>query len=230
MLQANTVQKLYDMKFAAMAKAFQDQVKNPAAIGLGFEDRFSMLVDEEWTARRNNLKDRLKRTANFAFSHASIEGIEYREDRNLDKAMITRLSTNTYVDEHHNLILLGATGSGKTYLACAFGNKAAENFYSVRYIRLPELLSELAIARVEGKYNKVLAKYKQVKLLILDEWMLYKFKEAEARDVLEIAESRYKKRLPSSALSLKLPDGIKKSANPPSRTRSVTVLSMTPVQ
>jgi len=193
MLQNNTIQKLYDMKLGAMAKAFQAQMQNRAAADLGFEDRFSMLVDEEWTARRNNLKERLKRAANFAFSHASIEGIEYREDRNLDKAMITRLSSGGYVNEYHNVILLGATGSGKTYLACAFGNKAVQDFYSVRYIRLPELLAELAMARVEGKYNKVLAKYKQVKLLILDEWMLYKLKEAEARDVLEIAESRYKK-------------------------------------
>ena len=193
MLQNNTIQKLYDMKLGAMAKTFQEQINNRAAADLSFEDRFSMLVDEEWTARRNNLKDRLKRTANFAFSHASIEGIEYREDRNLDKSMITRLSTCGYVDEHHNIILLGATGSGKTYLACAFGNKAAHDFYSVRYIRLPELLAELAMARAEGKYNKILAKYKQVKLLILDEWMLYKLKEPEARDVLEIAESRYQK-------------------------------------
>jgi len=193
MLQNNTIQKLYDMKLGAMAKAFQEQISNRAAADLGFEDRFSMLVDEEWTARRNNLKDRLKRTANFAFSHASIEGIEYREDRNLDKAMIIRLSSCSYINEYHNIILMGATGSGKTYLACAFGNKAVQDFYSVRYIRLPELLAELAIARAEGKYHKVLAKYKQVKLLILDEWMLYKLKEPEARDVLEIAESRYKK-------------------------------------
>jgi len=193
MLQNNTVEKLYDMKLSAMAKAFAEQLQNRAAADLGFEDRFSMLVDEEWTARRNNLKERLKRKANFAFSYASIEGIEYREDRNLDKAMITRLASCGYVNEHHNIILLGATGSGKTYLGCAFGNKAANDFYSVRYVRLPELLAELAMARAEGKYSKVLARYKQVKLLILDEWLLYPLKEAEARDVLEIAESRYKK-------------------------------------
>ena len=213
MLVNNTVQKLYDMKLGAMAKAFSDQLQNPAAADLGFEDRFSILVDEEWTARRNNLKERLKKTANFAFPHATIEGIEYREDRRLDKAMITRLATCSYVEEHHNILLLGATGSGKTYLACAFGSKATHNFHSVRYIRLPELLAELAMARADGKYNKVLAKYRQVKLLILDEWMLYelspaggllftyrngnsytfKLKETEARDVLEIAESRYKK-------------------------------------
>ena len=193
MSRNNTVQKLYDMKLGAMAKVFQEQLQNRAVSELGFEDRFAILVDEEWTARRNNLKERLKRKANFAFSYATVEGIEYREDRNLDKATIARLSTCGYVNERHNIILLGATGSGKTYLACAFGNRAADNFLSVRYVRLPELLAELAMARAEGKYNKVLARYKQVKLLILDEWMLYKLKEVEARDVLEIAESRYQR-------------------------------------
>jgi DNA replication protein DnaC len=193
MLHNNTVEKLFEMKLNTMAKAFAEQMKSSAVAGLGFEDRFSLLVDEEWTARRNNLQNRLKRKANFAFPGACVEDIEYRGDRNLDKALIARLATCRYVDEYHNIILLGATGSGKTYLACAFGNKAAHDFYTVRYVRLPELLAELAIARAEGKYAKVLSRYKQVKLLILDEWLLYPLKESEARDVLEIAESRYKK-------------------------------------
>jgi len=193
MLQNNTVEKLQEMRLGAMAYSFQAQMKNRAAVELSFEDRFSMLVDDEWTARRNNLRERLKRKANFEFPSASIEGIEYREDRKLDRALIARLSTCQFVEEHHNIILLGATGSGKTYLACAFGNQAVNEFHSVRYVRLPELLAELALARADGKYGKVLKQYKQAKLLILDEWLLYKLKEPEARDILEIAESRYKK-------------------------------------
>jgi len=193
MLQNNTVEKLQKMKLGVMARSFQEQMANSAAASLSFEDRFAMLVDDEWTTRKNNLQERLKSRAGFAFPSASIEDIEYREDRKLDKALITRLATCTYVTEHHNVILLGATGSGKTYLACAFGNKAALNFHTVRYVRLPELLAELAMARAEGKYSKVLAKYRQAKLLILDEWLLYPLKEHEARDVLEIAECRYKK-------------------------------------
>lgn len=193
MLQNNTIEKLQEMKMGVMAKSFQDQMGNKAAIDLCFEDRFAMLVDDEWTVRRNNLKNRLKRKANFAFSTASVEDIDYRADRELDKALIARLATCRYIEDHHNIILMGATGSGKTYLACAFGNKAADAFYSVRYIRLPELLAELAMARAEGRYNKVLKQYRQAKLLILDEWLLFPLKEAEARDVLEIAESRYQK-------------------------------------
>jgi DNA replication protein DnaC len=122
-----------------------------------------------------------------------LEDIEYHGDRQLDKSLITRLGTCNYIDEHHNVIVLGATGNGKTYIANALGMTASRNFYTVKYIRLPDLLGELAIARAEGTYRKAIKQYKQVKLLILDEWLLYQLKEAEARDLLEIAEGRYKK-------------------------------------
>jgi len=193
MLQNNTVSKLHEMKLGVMAKAFQSQAEDSAAAGLSFEDRFSMLVDTEWTARKNNRLKRLIRKADFEFPGASLEDIEYREDRHLDKALITRLAGCTYVGEHHNIILLGAAGSGKTYLANAFGVKAAQNFHTVRYIRLPELLAELALARAEGTYRKAVKQYRQVELLILDEWLLYPLKDTEARDLLEIAEGRHKK-------------------------------------
>lgn len=193
MLQNNTISKLHEMKLSVMAKSFQHQLEDSAIVELGFEDRFSMLVDSEWTARKNNRMKRLMKKADFEYPGASIEDIEYREDRHLDKALITRLATCAYVEEHHNIILLGATGGGKTYLSNAFGVKAVHNFYTVRYIRLPELLAELAIARAEGTYRKVLKQYSQVKLLILDEWLLYPLKDTEARDLLEIAERRYKK-------------------------------------
>ncbi|NLV82884.1 MAG: ATP-binding protein, partial [Synergistaceae bacterium] len=114
-------------------------------------------------------------------------------DRKLDKTQIARLSTCAYVEENHNLRILGATGSGKTFIACALGIAANRNFYSVRYIRLPELFTELAIARGDGTYRKVIKQYKQVKLLIMDEWLLFPLKESEARDLLEIVEARHKR-------------------------------------
>lgn len=193
MLQNNTIEKLQEMKLGTMAKSFRNQLDDSATAELSFEDRFSMLVDAEWTARKNNRLKRLMRKADFEFPGASLEDIEYREDRRLDKALITRLASCTYVDERHNIILLGATGSGKTFLANAFGVKAVQNFYTVRYIRLPELLAELALARAEGTYRKTLKQYTQVKLLILDEWLLYPLKDTESRDLLEITEHRYKK-------------------------------------
>lgn len=193
MLHNNTISKLREMKLGTMAGLFQKQLDDRTVAELSFEDRFGMLVDAEWVTRKNNHLKRLIRKADFAYPGASLEDIEYHGDRKLDKDLIARLSTCTYVDDYRNVIILGATGSGKTYLANALGVTASRNFCTVRYIRLPELLAELAVARAEGTYRKTILQYKQVKLLILDEWLLYPLKETEARDLLEIAESRCKK-------------------------------------
>ena len=105
---------------------------------------------------------------------------------------ILRLASCTYLQEAHNVIILGATGAGKTYLACALGMAASRSFYSVRYIRLPDLLVEISVARANGTYRDYMKKRRKEKLLILDEWLLYHLKEAEARDVLELVEARNK--------------------------------------
>lgn len=122
---------------------------------------------------------RIIKNAGYAFNDACIENIEYHDERKLDKTQIARLASCNYILESHNIIILGATGSGKTYLSNAFGMAASRNFYTVKYIRLPDLLGELAIARGEGNYRKVIKAYKQVKLLILDEWLLFPLKESE---------------------------------------------------
>lgn len=193
MLNNNTVAKLRELKLSAMASNFQRQLTDTAMSELTFEERIGLLVDAEWVSRRSNRLTRLIRAAGYAFPNACLEDIEYHADRGLDKALIARLGTCNYIREHHNLIILGATGSGKTYLSNAFGMTANRNFLSVRYVRLPDLLGELAIARAEGTYRKVIKAYKQVNLLILDEWLLYPLKDSESRDLLEIAEARYKK-------------------------------------
>jgi len=193
MLDNNTASKLREMKMGVMATAFNRQLSDKAVSELSFEERVGLMVDAEWTSRRNNRLNRLIRNAGFSEPGASVEDIEYHPDRELDKNLILRLSTCNFVDEHHNIIILGASGSGKSYLANAFGVTAARKFHTVRYVRLPDLLGELAIARAEGTYRKVMKQLKQIKLLILDEWLLYQLKETEARDLLEIAEARYKK-------------------------------------
>lgn len=193
MLTENTANKLQEMKLTAMARAFKAQLTDPDVAGLSFEDRFGLLVDQEWISRKNNHLKRLIKNARFSESGACVEDIEYHADRNLDKVQIARLAACNYITERHSIMLLGATGSGKTYLACALGMAAVRNFLTVRYVRLPELLTELAIARGNGTYRKVIQQYKKPALLILDEWLLYPLKETEARDLLEIAEARYKK-------------------------------------
>ena len=192
MLTENTITKLQEMRMSVMANAFREQLTDPNISNLSFEDRFGLLVDKEWASRKNNHLARLIKKASLAEA-ACIEDIAYTNGRKLDKAQISRLSDCTYVFEHHNLMLLGATGCGKTYIACALGMSAVRQFLTVKYVRLPELLTELAIARTTGTYSKVIEQYKKPALLILDEWLLYQLKESEARDILEIAEARYKK-------------------------------------
>lgn len=193
MLANSTVEKLREMRLSVMAGAFNDQLGDSAMSALSFEDRFGLIVDSEWATRKSNRLTRLIKAAGYVFPNASVEDVEYHADRGLDKSLIMRLSACNYIKEHHNIIILGATGSGKTYVANALGMTANRNFYSVRYVRLPDLLGELAIARAEQKYRQVIKTYKTVSLLILDEWLLYPLKESETRDLLEIAEARYKK-------------------------------------
>jgi DNA replication protein DnaC len=193
MLDHNTTAKLHEMKLSAMAAAFRQQMEKEDFTELSFEERFGFIVDAEWTSRKNNRLTRLLKNAGFSEPGACLEDIEYHADRKLDKAFIARLGTCNFIDEHHNVLILGATGSGKTYIANALGVTAGRNFYSVRYVRLPDLLGELSIARAEGNYRKIMKSYRQVRLLILDEWLLYPLKDSEARDLLEITEARYKK-------------------------------------
>lgn len=193
MVNEATFQKLNEMRLPTMAEAFRNQEKDPAFADLSFEERLGLIVDAEWARRKSNRLCKLIRDAGFNYSNACVEDIEYHSDRKLDKALITKLSTCTYIQEMHNIIILGASGAGKTYMACAFGIAACRNFYKVKYVRLPDLLNELAVARGEGVYQKVMKQYKKVNLLILDEWLLLPLRESEARDLLEIVEARHKR-------------------------------------
>lgn len=192
MMNKTTLNKLCEMKLSAMADSYRLQMQDAALCELNFEERFGLMVDAEWTHRKSNHLNRLIRKAGLHFHSAAVEDIEYHVDRKLDKAQITRLATCNYIGECHNIIILGASGAGKTYIACAFGVAACRNFYTVKYVRLPELLDELAVARGEGNYKTVMKQYKKVSLLILDEWLLTPLTGAAARDLLEIVEARHK--------------------------------------
>lgn len=193
MLNEVTVQKLLEMRLSAMADQFNRQMLDQSFDSLSFEERLGLLVDAEWSRRKNNRLARLIKNADLHFPGACIEDIEYHADRKLDKSLITRLSTCNFVSDRRNIIILGASGAGKTYMACAFGTTACRNFYATKYIRLPELLLDLAVARIEGTYRKVMSQYKKYSLLIIDEWLLIPLSESEARDLLEIIEARHKK-------------------------------------
>lgn len=185
-----TMDLLKAMHMSAMALEFERQLTDPSYSQLGFEERFSLLVDAEWNRRQQNKLIRNIRKANFATPNAAIEEIEYHEDRHLDKAQILRFATCNYIAQGRHIILKGASGSGKTYLACALGNAACRKFLTVRYIRMPELLEDLSLARTGGTFKTAVHSYKKTDLLILDEWLIRCLTPQESYDLLEIVESR----------------------------------------
>lgn len=193
MLNETTVNRLREMRLSVMANALKDQQADPRFQNMSFEDRLGLIVDAEWNSRKSNHLQKIIHTATFSDPNACLEDVEYLPDRNLKQEELLRFSTCNYISEHHNIILLGATGSGKSYLACALGMAAARQFIPVKYVRLPDLLVDFNIARGSGTIRKLMAQYKKYPLLIIDEWLLYPLKETEARDLLEIVESRYKR-------------------------------------
>lgn len=193
MLNNNTALKLREMKMSAMARLFENQMGGVELASLSFEERFGLLVDAEYTARKNNRLKRLIRSAGYSQPDAALEDIEYHADRHLDRSLLARLGSCDYIGQKHNVIILGVTGSGKTYLASALGLTANRSFMTVKYAWLPEMLGELAVARAEGSYRKLMKAYKTVQLLILDEWLLSPLRDAESKELLEIVEARYKR-------------------------------------
>ncbi len=191
MISESTVEILKRIHCSAMAAELTRQMEDPATYNtLGFEERLALMTDAEWNRRQANKLQRYIRQADFSIPAACIESIEYLPDRKLDKAQLLRFSTCQYINENHHIILKGASGSGKTYLACALGNAACRKFKSVRYIRMPDLLDELSIAQATGTFRKTIKAYQKTDLLILDEWLIRCLTSQETYNLLEIVEAR----------------------------------------
>lgn len=191
MLNNVTVNQLVEMRLTSMAEGFRNQITDPALANLSFEDRFGMLVEFEWSRRKSNRLKQLIQKSLLDQKNACIEGIEYHGDRNLDRGLMTRLSTCSYMNECNNIIITGASGAGKTFVGCALGMTACRKMQRVKFIKLPELLEELAIARSENYFRKALSQYQRIKLLIIDEWLLFPPTATETRDIFEIVNSRH---------------------------------------
>ena len=194
-MNEETLRKLTEMRMGAMAELYQQQNQNREYNDMDFDERFNLLVDYEYDRRKTNKLERLIKQATFNDPTAAIEDIEYHPDRRLDKNLILELATGNYIQNHHNIILMGASGNGKTWISNAFGIQACRQFYKVKYIRLPELLDELAVAKYEadGSFRKLIQKYKKIDLLILDEWLLTELSEENVLHVFEIIEARLKR-------------------------------------
>jgi len=188
MLEGPTIEKLKEMKLKVMAQMLSDP--DSSIRELSFEDRFALMVEEQWLAKRNARIKRLLRDAGFPIE-ACTEDIRYHTDRTVDKKTVVTLATCTYIEKRLNVVVSGRTGSGKSFIICALGSAACRKLYRVRYYRIPELLLEIEDARENGMYLKFMRSLGKVKLLILDDIGLKSYTIEESRDILEIAESRY---------------------------------------
>jgi len=192
MISQVTIDKLIEMRLTPMADAFRIQMDDASMKGIAFEDRFGMLVDVEYTNRKNNRLKRLIRNSDLEQTDACIAGIDYQSGRKLNKSLISRLATCEYIAEYRNIFITGATGNGKTYMACAFGMEACKQYFTVKYVRLPDLLLDLDAGKSSENYIKTLSKYTKPKLLIIDEWLLLKLSESEAKNIFELIHKRRK--------------------------------------
>lgn len=182
--------KLQQLRFYGMLKALEEQMQMPDIDKLGFEERLELLLDREMTFREDRrLKTRLRKAK--LRQNACVEDVDFRHPRKLDKSLFMRLADCRWLKEHNNVLLIGPTGVGKTYLACALAQKACREGHSALYFRLPRLLHELSIAKADGRYDKLLAGIGRTDLLVLDDWGLDKFIKEQRHDLLEILEDRH---------------------------------------
>lgn len=194
MLNNATCKKLVELGCSTMADAFAEQLEHPGSYAeLSFEDRLGLLIDKEADARDSRrLKMRL-RVAKLRYP-AAIEDLDLRQPRGLDKATIMELASGSWVARHHNLVLTGPTGVGKSWIACALANAAIRAGHSAYYVRAPRLAEELAVGRADGRYARLLAHLARVSLVVLDDFLLTPAPVEVCRDLLEVVEDRAQRR------------------------------------
>jgi len=190
MLHEQTFEKLYALQLTGMAEALKDQMGRADMDGLAFEERFSMLVDAQHLFRENKRMKRLLENAKLKLT-ASMEDIDYRSPRGLDKSVMLSLASCDWVRKHRNVIIVGPTGSGKTYLSCALAHRACREGMTAFYLRTPKLYYTLAMARADGSYARVLAKLARTSVLALDDLGMAALTDSERQDLLEVIEDRH---------------------------------------
>ena len=202
MLLHPILEKLAQLRLKGMTRALTEQLQQPDIDGLSFEDRLGLLVDVEITERENSkLKARLRKAG--LKQPACMEDIDYRTSRGLDKAVMMSLANCGWVQAHNNIIIIGATGTGKTYLACALAHKACLHGYTAYYSRLSRLLQDLSVAKGDGRYTKLLATLAKTNVLILDDWCLEGLNDDQRHNLLEVLDDRHSRQ--STIVTSQLP-------------------------
>ncbi|MCU0650019.1 MAG: IS21-like element helper ATPase IstB [Gemmatimonadaceae bacterium] len=190
MLIEQTLARLHALKLSGMAQALDEQRGLPDVATLSFEERFALLLEREQATRQDRRLARLLQLAKLRYA-ACVEDVNFRAKRGLDRARFLQLATGDWIRAHQTLLLVGPTGTGKSWLACALGNAACRQGHTVRYLRVPRLLGDdLPRARADGSYGALLQALARVELLILDDWGLAPLGDRERRDLLELLEDR----------------------------------------
>ncbi len=202
MLNNPTIDKLQAMKFTGMLKGYLEQCQDLDCGTLSFEERFGLLVDREAVERDSRRMQSRLRKAKLRLA-AAVEDIDYRHPRGLDKRLMTALASGDWIRRHHNCILTGPTGAGKTYIACALGHKACREGFSVLYHRAPRLFQEITRAKGDGRYPRLMNTLAKSDLLILDDWGTALLTDEQRRDLFELVEDRYERR--STLIAAQLP-------------------------
>jgi len=193
MLNQQTFDKLHSMKLHGLADAFRAQLETTETGQLSFEERFALLVDQQWLWKENRALARRLRAAHLK-ELGVIEDVDYQHARGLDRKLVRTLSSSDWVRQHQSVLLLGPTGIGKSWLACALAQKACRDGFSVLHKRTSELFRELAVAHADGSIGRLLLRLSRIDVLLLDDFAMAPLKDAERRDFLEICDDRYQRR------------------------------------
>jgi DNA replication protein DnaC len=203
MLTHPTIDQMHALGLSGMATAYRELADQPQGSDLSRDEWLGLMLDREMAVRADKRLSNRLATARLRFPDACIENIDFAAHRGLDRRQVLSLAQGAWLKAHEHLILTGQTGTGKTWLACAIARQAARLDYSVLYVRMPRLFEDLALARLDGRFPRLVDKLARVQLLVLDDWGTHALTDQQRRDLLEICEERYRRK--STLITAQLP-------------------------
>ncbi len=195
MLNQQTIDKLHHMRLATLAESYDEQEQNVSITTLSFTERFAMLIDRQYASNENRALQRRLNAAKLKQKNACIENVDYHASRNLKPELINQLSTCNFIRQHQHCLITGPTGTGKSYLSCALGNKACRESFKVIYFYAAKLFRDLSAAEIDGSLNKLIRRLAKHDLLIIDDWGLSQMSQGQCRNLLELIDECSEKSL-----------------------------------